>query len=82
MSHIDTIISQARLNPEDWVNIWLQRVNGDLSIIRKELSKHCARNKRWQKQCSRLGYKYFDITKYKFEDYLKEISSYLEFDSK
>lgn len=74
-SHADSIIAHAKDNPDDWINVWLKKENGETEVrgwVAKQVDK-CAELKA---EAESHGYPFFDISSMPFEEYLASVQDY------
>ena len=75
-SHADAILKSSKKN-KDWIQIWLKEHGGDESLVEDWVKEGIIKSKRVEKLAKKFGYKYFDITKRPFREYVKAVSDYL-----
>ncbi len=75
-SHADQILSYAKANPHDWINIWLDKEGGDESKIREWVVQQSEKSGELASEAERLGYPFFDISAMPLEQYIASAQQY------
>jgi hypothetical protein len=74
--HADQVLAFAKANPHDWVNVWLEKDNGDETKIREWIVQQSEKCVELKAEAERLGYKFFDISSMPFEEYIASVQRY------
>lgn len=74
-SHADKIITHAKKNPDDWINTWLQKSDGE-EEIREWIENQVKNCKKLKKEAEDNGYPFFDIASMAFEEYITYTQQY------
>lgn len=76
-NHADSIIAYAKTNPHDWINVWLEKDNGDETQIREWVAKQTEQCIALKSEAEQLDYRFFDISAMRFEEYVASVQNYL-----
>lgn len=75
-SHADQILAFAKDNPQDWINVWLEKEGGDETKIREWVARQADRCDELKSEAEQLGYPFFDISTMPFEEYVTAAQQY------
>ena len=76
-THADKIIDHAKENPHDWINVWLEKENGDETKIREWVINQSIQCQKLKSAAELLGYPFFDISNVPFPEYIASVQKYL-----
>jgi 2-phosphoglycerate kinase len=74
--HADHILEYSRSN-KDWVNTWLEEVDGDEQIIRDWIKSEVERSRNDKQLAEQYGYGFFDVSGTSFDEQIQAATNYL-----
>lgn len=75
-AHADQILAFAKDNPQDWINIWLEKYGGDETKIWEWVARQSEKCVELKLEAERLGLPFFDISTMPFEQYITSAQNY------
>lgn len=75
-AHADEVLSFAKSNPHDWINVWLEKDGDDETKIREWVTKQAEKCVELKSEAEELGYPFFDISTMSFEQYITSAQQY------
>lgn len=75
-NHANNIITHAKQNPHDWINVWLKNDGGDETKIREWVNKQSEQNQQLKSDAEQLGFPFFDISTLPFPEYIASVQNY------
>ena len=75
-SHSDQVMSFAKTNPHDWINVWLEKDGGDDTKIREWLTNQSEKCVELKTEAEKLGFPFFDISTKPFAQYVASAQQY------
>ncbi len=74
--HADQILALAKANPHDWINVWLEKDDGDETKIRDWVTIQSVKCAELKANAEESGFPFFDISTMPFEDYVTAALQY------
>ncbi len=75
--YADTILSHAKKNPKDWVNLAVQESGGDEQAFRGWVAEEVVASQQRREAAEGFGYGYFDLSASAFSEHVDNAATYL-----
>jgi hypothetical protein len=75
-AHADKLITHAKENPHDWINVWLENEGGDETKIREWVTKQSEQCLKLKSDAKSHGFPFFDISTVPFSEYIASVQNY------
>lgn len=74
--HADSIITHAKANSHDWINVWLENDGGDETKVRDWVTRQSEKCVELKAQAEELGFPFFDVSNMPFDEYVTSVQHY------